>query len=389
MDLQRSGVLAHQRAGAPTGVATRLGAVAVGVAIVMGTFTAPVLAQAATDSPAPPEATSTAPGSPGAMPFPTTLAGVPLEVQTYSGPEWLAASATGEPEDAAYVEQTEALLASLGKGIDDLTVTSAMTQPTEGNPVVIAGVRIPGVEARMYVREMVRLFLGDLEQPELLMRQPLAGRWVLRVVDAATPGVYPRTVVLDGENAWIIGGDEEHVQDLLSQLPSPAGPASVEPDLLAPKLPVELGGRRRAGLYESVEPLSLPTLYESLGPAFEEWLLGVYLDEGIDPLDIIGVVAWWGLQAAEEGIEVEGYLVPGASPEATERLLRDVFLAGGETLPGEVSRVDQEIAGRALTTIDREGGSRRHIFGDDGIIWVVTDHAGQPELAEEAIAALP
>jgi hypothetical protein len=163
----------------------------------------------------------------------------------------------------------------------------------------------------------------------------------------------------------------------------------VEPELISSQLPAQLGGKRRAGLYESVEPLFLPTLSETLGPTFEEWLLDVYLDEGIEPTDLVGAWAWWGLQAAEEGVEVEGYLVPGASPEAVERLFRDVFLAGGDTLPVEVGRVDEEIGGKAVTTIDRGGGVKRHLFTDDGVVWVVTDHAGQPELAAEAIAALP
>jgi hypothetical protein len=392
VDRQRSSASDQWRTVTPSRLVSRLALVATSVAVVVASVAAtagPVMAQEATGSPAPAEAASTVPEASGDIPFPSTLAGAPLDVQTYTGPEWLETSASGTAEDAAYVEQTEALLASLGKSIDDLTVKSALAQPSGGNPVVVAGIRIPGTEARTYIREMVRLFLGDLEQPELLMRQPLAGQWVLRVVDAATPGVYPRTVVIDGDTAWIIGGDEEYVQDLVSQLPRPEGPTTVEPELISSQLPAQLGGKRRAGLYESVEPLFLPTLSETLGPTFEEWLLDVYLDEGIEPTDLVGAWAWWGLQVAEEGVEVEGYLVPGASPEAVERLFRDVFLAGGDTLPVEVGRVDEEIGGKAVTTIDRGGGAKRHLFTDDGVVWVVTDHAGQPELAAEAIAALP
>jgi hypothetical protein len=374
----------------PSGLTSRLALVATSVALIVASaFAAPVVAQEATQSTVPAEAASTAPAGSDDFPFPSTVGGAPLEVQTYTGPEWLETSASGSEEDAAYVEQTEALMAALGKGIGDLHVKSALAQPSEGNPVIIAGVRIPGTEARTWIREMVRLFLGDIQEPELLMRQPLAGQWALRVVDAETPGVYPRTVVIDGDTAWMIGGDEEYVQDLLGQLPPPQGPTVVEPVLLSSQLPVQLGGMRRAGLYESVEPLFLPTLAESLGPSFEEWLLGVYLDEGIDPTDLVGAVAWWGLQAAEEGVEVEGYLASGASPEAIDRLFRDVFLGGGESLPVEEGRVEEEIGGKAVTTIDRGGGAKRHLFIDEGVIWVVTDHAGQPELAAEAIAALP
>ena len=186
-----------------------------------------------------------------------------------AGSEWLAGSgATGTPEDAAYAEATQALLESLGKDIDDLVVRSALAQPSEGNQAVIVAMRIAGVEARDFVEQAVRILLSDVAEPGFVLR-PLGSRWVLRVTDEAIPGVYPRTVYIDGDTAWIIGADEPYVVELLEQLPVTAPRAVVDADMVSRRLPVELDGRRRAGLFETIEPLFLPALAERLGPAFE------------------------------------------------------------------------------------------------------------------------
>jgi hypothetical protein len=88
---------------------------------------------------------------------------------------------------------------------------------------------------------------------------------VLRVTDEAIPGVYPRTVYIDGDTAWIIGADEPAVLELLEQLPLGTPSAVTTDEMVSRRLPVELDGRRRAGLYEAVEPLFFPTLSERLG----------------------------------------------------------------------------------------------------------------------------
>jgi len=67
---------------------------AAGVAILLGAVASSALAQGPTDSPQPAEATPTGTKPQADIPFPTTLAGVPLDVQTYTGPEWLDASFT-------------------------------------------------------------------------------------------------------------------------------------------------------------------------------------------------------------------------------------------------------------------------------------------------------
>jgi hypothetical protein len=342
----------------------------------------PVGVLAQSPSAAPSQAESQA-----AMPFPTTLAGQALDVRTYTGTEWLAESSAASPDSAAFASDTQAMLASVGATVDDLSVASALVEPTPGTQAVILGLQVQGVDARRYVEQSVGLLLGDIEEPRLVLR-PVGSRWVLRVVDAAIPGVYPRTVYLDGDTAWYIGADEAYVQELLEQLPAQAAAASGDDASLVSTLPVILDGQRRTGLYEAREPLVLPTFDQRLGPAMEAWLLDLYLDEGIAPSDLLGAIAWWGIDGEEQGVEVEGYQVPGAPPEMLERLRTQVLLGDGSALPDEVSRVEQELGGHAVTTIDF-GYSTQHVLSSGDTVWVVTDYAGEPAVAEEAVAALP
>jgi len=171
-------------------------------------------------------------------------------------------------------------------------------------------------------------------------------------------------------------------------------------------VPVALGGERRVGLYESTEPLFLPTLGERLGDGIEAWLLDLYLDTGILPSQMLGVIAWWGLEAAQDGLQIEGYRLPEGGEAMTQRLLDEVFLVR----PAEVSTdpealvdvaVDpiadlltgvefgeEEIAGHMVTTLDY-GGSLQYIYSSADTIWVISDPLGERAKVEEAIEALP
>lgn len=365
------------------------------VALVLAGSVDPALAQESA-SPTPEAVASVAPSEEPPGPavevdagpaFPSTLAGNDLEILTYSGLEWLAEFLTGEAGSERFAADTETLLASVDKGLDDLTVRSALSEPSEGNQAVILAFQVGGAEARDFAIDAVRLMLGDVNDPQFVLR-PLGSRWVLRVVDAAIPGVYPRTVYLAGDTMWIIGADEEHVLELLEQLPVQPIDQASGVAALAEQMPVILDERRRTGLYEAREPLFLPALSERLGPSFDDWLLDLYLDDGTTPTDLVGAIAWWGIESSEDSVEVEGYQVPGGSAELVERLRSEVFLAEDLPRPDEVQRLDQELGGRQVTTLDL-GTSTQHIFGSGDTIWVVTDHVGEPAMAEEAIAALP
>ncbi len=359
----------------------------VSLLLLVSVLPASVVAQEPSAEPSPAAPVEPSAGSGGEMVFPSTLAGAELEVLTYSGPEWLTEFGGDDAGNEEFVAGTEALLQSLGRDVDDLTVKSALAEPTPGTQAVILGLQVEGASARDFAPDAVELLLGDVNEPRFVLR-PLGSRWVLRVEDAAVPGVYPRTVYLDGDTAWIIGADEGYVSELLDQLPEQAFDQTVGGAALAARLPVVLDDRRRTGLYEAREPLFLPTLERRIGPAMDAWLVDVFLRDGLTPTDLVGAISWWGVESSEESVEIEGYQVPGGSPEIIEALLTKVFLGDGQALPDEVSRTEQELGGHQVTTFDF-GYSTQHLFASGDTIWVVTDHAGEPAVAEEAIAALP
>jgi len=274
----------------------------------------------------------------------------------------------------------------------------------------VSAFQVAGVDAREFAADAVKVLLGDVVEPELVLR-PVANKWVLRVVDASMPGVYPRTVYLMDDVAWIIEGDEEYVKEALDQLPQADAPAAVANDMLMTLRSLELDGQRRYSVQEVVEPFGLPTLNARLGQAIEPWLLDAYLGEGISPAAMIGVEAWW-YTAPNQAVQIEGYQLPGASPGLIERLRSEIFLAEGsgeadasvvpdpedpaaseedffsaDPLEG-VERVVQELGGREVTSLDLGDGIQQHIFASGDTVWVVTDY-DEPELAAEAIAALP
>ena len=103
---------------------TRVAAVALATVFALALPTTG-LAQDATQSPA----ASAAPAvDASGIDFPVMLGGQLLAAETFSGPEWLARAAEGATNDPTYAERTQALVESVGKSIDDLTVRTALVR---------------------------------------------------------------------------------------------------------------------------------------------------------------------------------------------------------------------------------------------------------------------
>ena len=363
------------------------------------TLALPTMAQDATQSPATGAESPAAATQDSGIAFPVMLGGQVLTPETFSGADWLAQFAGDDQADTAYVSGMQALLEGAGATVDDLTVKSAMYQPAEGEAAVVMAMRIAGTDARTWVRDAVDVVVSDVTEPGLVMR-PLDTKWTLRVTDANLPGVYPRTVYLKDDTAWFIQGDTDYVWDALGQLPDadPIGLSSA--DRLDTDVPLALDGARRIGLYESTEPLFLPTIGARLGNDIEDWLLELYLDTRISPSQMIGVIAWWGLEASSDGIQIEGYRLPAGGEEMTQRLLQDVFLIRPPEDPEAVdtdpvalqlqgtSFSEEEIGGKSVTVLDN-GDTKQYIFTSNDTIWVVSDPLGERDRVEEAITSVP
>ena len=193
------------------------------------------------------------------------------------------------------------------------------------------------------------------------------------------------------DTVWIIQGDEAYVYDALDQLPDPDPVVARAGEALASDVPVVLDGRRRTVLYEVTEPLALPTVFDRLT---EDYLLDLYLEAGISPAEMLGVIAWWGVLAPQESIQIEGYRLPDPASDIAERLRSEIVLGEGAIassyaqLVENVPQTEQEIAGRVVVTLDY-GQVKQYVFDGADTLWVVTDHVGETEMVEEAIAALP
>ena len=380
------------------------------------TLPLPAMAQDAEESPVvDPELPATEAPVEEGVAFPVMLGGQLLSPETYSGAEWLELF-SGEDADPVFVEGVQGLVDAAGAAIEDVSVKTAMYEQVSfdeltgeevpGEPGVVLALRIADTDARDWVEGAVDVFVGDVIDPGLIMR-PLSTKWTLRVTDATMPGVYPRTIYLNDDTAWFIQGGNDYVWDALDQLPDTAPVGESSADTLFTDVPLSLAGQRRIGLYESTEPLFLPTLGERLGDGIEDWLLELYLEAGISPSEMLGVVTWWGLEATSDGIQIEGYRLPEGGEELTQRLLDDIFLIRPPEISEDTETEDalldvdpvaaaltgvefgeEEIAGQMVTTLDY-GDTFQYIFGSADTIWVISDPLGEREKVEEAIAALP
>jgi hypothetical protein len=375
----------------------------------------PAMAQDAEESPVvDPEPAAQEQAGDAGIPFPVMLGGQLLAPESFAGAEWLELF-SGEDADTVFVEGMQELVESAGAALEDFSVKSALYEPetfdpetgepVPSEPAVVLALRIADTDAREWVERAVDVLVADVSEPGLIMR-PFGTKWALRVTDAAMPGVYPRTVYLKDDTAWFIQGDNDYVWDALDQLPGPDPVAVSSADTLFSDVPLALGGERRDELYESTFPLWLPTLGERIGDGVEDWLVDLYLEAGILPTEMRGVIASWGLQSEEGGIQIEGVRLPEGGEELTQRLLEDVFLIRppevsvdpeseavldidpvAAALQGVVFN-EEEIAGQMVTTLD-DGDSLLYIFGSADSIWVISDPLGERAKVEEAIESLP
>ena len=211
---------------------------------------------------------SPAPATPGGPAFPTNLGGTPLDVQTYSGEELARRvprrhrgerGLRGRPGGPARHRWARAL--------DDLTVTSALAEPTPGQPGRHPGApgrRRPGARVRPAGRRPAA-WRHRPSPSSRCARWAAAGccAWSMRPSRASTRARCTWT----GDTAWIIGGDEDYVVELLEQLPAAVLQHGRQrrrcwPGSCPSSWTVAVG----RVLYEVREPLFLPAMSCASGP---------------------------------------------------------------------------------------------------------------------------
>jgi hypothetical protein len=153
-----------------------------------------------------------------AQSFPATLGGQSLEVRTLSGDEWLELYGAGTAADGAAQNAIRDFASTIGVTTDDLSLGLALYEPSLGNHAAVAAVRLGVAGASEFVRPVITLVLGDILEPELSSKT-VSGKDVIRVMDAAIPGTYPRYVYADGDIIWLIEAEEPVLSEILAALP--------------------------------------------------------------------------------------------------------------------------------------------------------------------------
>ena len=161
--------------------------------------------------------------------FPTDV-GWPREVETWSGPEWIARLDPVMHSDANVIRATEALVAAADATLDDLTITTVLLEPNPGNFASIAAVHIPGARALDLLDPVIPVIAAHIAEPRISWRR-VGERWVARVFDDAMPGVYPVTFYPAGDTVWVFQADLSLVERVVAELPS-------QEELVGPEVPL-------------------------------------------------------------------------------------------------------------------------------------------------------
>ena len=164
--------------------------------------------------------------------FPVSVGGQPVEVETWSGAQWVARLDPKVPKEAASIAATESLLVAASTSLDLIEVASASIDVGQDGEVTIAAVRVPGSRAYDFVDAAV----GVLVPPATdAFGWGWAGNaWIAFYIDRADPDddlliAYPAADIV-----WIIDAHAardtptavrvEPIVEALPPQPGPIGP---------------------------------------------------------------------------------------------------------------------------------------------------------------------
>ena len=161
---------------------------------------------------------------------PTEIAGVPVDVETYSGADILAQADPTDTTNQDLLKQLQDALATKGKTMDDLSIAFA-TFATEDAFGGITAVRLKGADIGALKDDLLPLLLTDVLDPQQTPTT-IAGKDVIIVtdgpIDAASPDpsadpyatgtdrayMYPK-----GEVLWFVSADEPALTEIFQKLP--------------------------------------------------------------------------------------------------------------------------------------------------------------------------
>ncbi len=157
--------------------------------------------------------------------FPPQIEGVPLKALACRGPDWLAMHDPAESGTTTLVERARALVDSVDRSLDDVTIASAMHEPVPGQFSTITALRVEGVQADRLVDPAIGLLLG-IERPLKQLRTVGSAEvQVTNVRDQTMPGSYAVTLYAPlGDTLWLVTAHRPKLlDDIITALPGPGG----------------------------------------------------------------------------------------------------------------------------------------------------------------------
>jgi hypothetical protein len=329
--------------------------------------------------------------------FPASVEGAALAVEVFDGAAWLGRQDPATEDGALVARRTEELVGAVGKGIGDLTVATALHQPSPGNHAAITAMRVAGAAAAELVRPAIALLLGDVSSPTLRVRA-MAGRDVVRVTDAALPGSYPRTIYPAGDTVWVIEAEQPVLEEILVALPDIAEESWVDPaPVLVDEMPDELFGQRRAQVSVSSSWSGLLTTEPGamFGPEHEDVAVDLFLSEGITLEDLSSIFGVWDTEADASAFVV-GFHVDGGDAALMARLRDEVIVPSISQTAQQPTVGERTVAGRdvrVLTDQAIEAAARAqetyHFVAGEDVVWMINLARADEEALVEVIGALP
>jgi hypothetical protein len=327
--------------------------------------------------------------------FPDTLGGNELAVETFAGQAWLERMDAASPEGQAVAEKTQALLDAAGASIDDLTIATALYEPSDGNHAAITAVEIAGASAADLVSPTIGLLLGDVANPAISVRQ-LGSRHILRVADADQPGAYPRTVYPMGDTVWVVEAEQPVLLEIVEALPGEASqPLSDPAPVLAGEMPFLLGDEPRYQLQISSGwgDLLSTAPGEMFGPQFEDAEVRLYLTEGLTADDLSTALGIWN--TAADGTFILGFKIGGADEEVMRAVMDEVIIPSISVGSQQPTTEERDLAGQRLTVVSDQGVEEEMraqatynfvVAGDT--VWMVNLASADDAVLTEAVEAL-
>lgn len=153
--------------------------------------------------------------------FPEEIAGVPVEVQSRTGPELIATQDPNDEIGLARLEDLKAFLAASGHTIDDISLAFAYVPTDDGFGASITAFRVQGGDAAALLEGLIPLITIDFPDEVVQETVTIAGRDLVRVSSGPyDPGGVYEVLVPSGDTVWAISAADPVLTEIVQAFPA-------------------------------------------------------------------------------------------------------------------------------------------------------------------------